>query len=166
MADLHGVSGQTQRPARPTPTTTNPSTTFLTRLHGNSPNSTRVIGFLTLIITGAVFLLLAGVTISTTVLGLIFFSPLLLISSPIWVPVGALLFVFAAGVLCFCGFGVVVAVALSWVYKYFTGSHPFGSDRVDYARTRIADTASQVKDYAREYGGYLQSKVKDAAPGA
>ncbi|KAJ6976355.1 hypothetical protein NC653_028468 [Populus alba x Populus x berolinensis] len=41
-----------------------------------------------------------------------------------------------------------------------------GSDQVDYARNRIYDTASHVKDYAREYGGYLQSKVKDAAPGA
>ncbi|KAK9105594.1 hypothetical protein Scep_022438 [Stephania cephalantha] len=46
------------------------------------------------------------------------------------------------------------------------GWRPPGSDRVDYARSRIADTASHVKDYAREYGGYLQSRVKDAAPSA
>lgn len=158
MADRQGVSGQTQ--------IRNPSTNFLTRLHENSPNSTQIIGFLTLIITGAVLLLLTGVTITATVLGLIFFSPLLLISSPIWVPVGALLLVLGAGFLSLCGFGVVVGAALSWVYKYFSGSHPVGSDQVDYARSRIVGTASQVKDYAREYGGYLQSKVKDAAPGA
>lgn len=65
-----------------------------------------------------------------------------------------------------CGFGVVAVAALSWVYRYFRGLNPPGSDRVNYARNRIYDTASHVKDYAREYGGYLQSKVKDAAPGA
>ncbi|KHN05978.1 hypothetical protein glysoja_046115 [Glycine soja] len=52
------------------------------------------------------------------------------------------------------------------MYRYFRGLHPPGSDRVDYARSRIYDTASHVKDYARDYRGYLQSKVKDAAPGA
>lgn len=56
---------------------------------------------------------------------------------------------------------------MAWLYKYFRGLHPVGSDRVDYARSRIADTASHVKDYAWEYGGgYFKGKVKDAAPGA
>ena len=52
------------------------------------------------------------------------------------------------------------------MYRYFRGMHPPGSDQVDYARSRIYDTASHVKDYASQYGGYLQIKVKDAAPGA
>lgn len=83
-----------------------------------------------------------------------------------WVPAGTLVFIVTAGFLSVCGFGVALVAALSWMYRYFRGLHPPGSDRVDYARTRIYDTASHVKDYAREYGGYLQSKVKDAAPGA
>ncbi|KAI4387473.1 hypothetical protein MLD38_005301 [Melastoma candidum] len=41
-----------------------------------------------------------------------------------------------------------------------------GLERADYARDRIYDTARHVKDYAREYGGYLQTKLKDVAPGA
>lgn len=61
---------------------------------------------------------------------------------------------------------MAVVAAVSWIYRYFRGFHPPGSDRFDYARTRIADTAGHVKDYAREYGGYLHSKVKDAAPSA
>lgn len=76
------------------------------------------------------------------------------------------MFVTAAGFVSMCGFGAAVVGGLSWMYKYFKGMHPPGSDRVDYARSRIYDTASHVKDYAREYGGYLHSKVKDAAPGA
>ncbi|XVF12351.1 hypothetical protein REPUB_Repub08aG0109600 [Reevesia pubescens] len=83
-----------------------------------------------------------------------------------WFPVGTVLFVTLVGFLSACGFGVVVVVGLSWMYRYFRGIHPPRSNRVDYARSRIYETASHIKDYAMEYGGYLQSKVKDAAPGA
>ncbi|ONK55138.1 uncharacterized protein A4U43_UnF7130 [Asparagus officinalis] len=50
--------------------------------------------------------------------------------------------------------------------SYFMGRHPVGSGRVDYARSRIADTAREVKDYARERGIYFPGRIKDAAPGA
>ncbi|RZB68685.1 Arogenate dehydrogenase 1, chloroplastic [Glycine soja] len=103
-------------------------------------------------------------TIAGAILGLIFFLPLIILSSPVWVPAGTLVFIVTAGFLSVCGFGVALVAALSWMYRYFRGLHPPGSDRVDYARTRIYDTASHVKDYARDYRGYLQSKVKDAAP--
>ncbi|THG21612.1 oleosin 1-like [Camellia sinensis] len=165
MADRQGGSTQTQRPTRPT-TTTNDHTAFLRRLHENSPNSTRLIGFLTLLISGAILLFLTGVTVTATFLGLIFFTPLLFITSPIWVPLVTVIFVAVAGFLSLCGFGMVTMAVMSWMYRYFRGFHPPGSDQVDYARNRIADTANHVKDYARVYGGYLHSRVKDAAPGA
>ncbi|XP_078153339.1 oleosin family protein [Carex rostrata] len=136
------------------------------RFHDHAPNSTQVVGFLTLVISGAILLLLTGVTITGTVMGLIFLAPILLLTSPIWVPVVFVLFVLVAGFLSTCGVAVAALAGTTWMYKYFTGRHPVGSDRVDYARSRIADTASHVKDYAREYGGYIQSRVKDAAPGA
>ncbi|KAK8569467.1 hypothetical protein V6N13_046519 [Hibiscus sabdariffa] len=40
------------------------------------------------------------------------------------------------------------------------------TERADYARSRVYDAGSYVKDYAIEYGGYLQIKIKDAAPDA
>ncbi|PQP93253.1 protein CHUP1 chloroplastic [Prunus yedoensis var. nudiflora] len=107
-----------------------------------------------------------GLTVTAAIMGLILFTPLIIISSPIWVPIGALLFLTVAGFVSMCGFGAAAVAGSSWMYRYFKGMHPPGSDRVDYARSRIYDTASHVKDYAREYGGYLHSKVKDAAPGA
>lgn len=165
MADRNLTSPQTQRAPPPRqPATT--SATFLRKLQDHAPNSTQLAGLFTLLVTGSILLLLTGLTVAGTVLALIFFSPLIILSSPIWVPAGTLLFLFVAGFLSMCGFGVVVVAVLSWMYRYFRGLHPPGSDRVDYARNRIYDTASHVKDYAREYGGYLQSKVKDAAPGA
>lgn len=140
--------------------------TLSRRLQDHAPNSTQVVGFLTLVVSGAILLLLTGVTITGAVMGLIFLAPILLLTSPIWVPVGFVLFVLVAGFLSTCGVGVAALAGATWMYKYFTGRHPVGSDRVDYARSRIADTASHVKDYAKGYGGYLQSRVKDAAPGA
>ncbi|CBI15408.3 unnamed protein product, partial [Vitis vinifera] len=148
MADRHSGSGQTQRPPRPTP-----GSAFLRRLHDHAPNSTQFIGFLALIVSGCILLFLTGLTITATVIGLIFFTPLILLSSPIWVPAGTVLFLAAAGFLSMCGFGLAVLAGLSWIYKYFRGWNPPGSGRFDYARSRIADTASHVKDYAREYGG-------------
>ncbi|KAF5806609.1 putative oleosin [Helianthus annuus] len=139
---------------------------FLHRLRHHSLNSTQLMGIMTLLISGAILLLLTGVTITVSLVGLIFCTPVIILTSPIWVPIGTLLFVVVAGFLLVCGSGVATVAAVAWLYKYFRGLHPVGSDRVDYARSRIVDTASHMKDYAREYGGYLQSKVKDAAPGA
>ncbi|XVE58706.1 hypothetical protein DITRI_Ditri04bG0190500 [Diplodiscus trichospermus] len=153
-----------QRAPRPSPTVT--ASTFFQKIQSYAPNSTQLLGLLTLFISASILLILTGITLTATVVGLIFFLPLIIISSPIWVPVGTVLFVTVAGFVSACGFGVVVAAGLFWMYRYFKGLHPPGSDRVDYARTRIYDTANHVKDCAMEYGGYLQSKVKDAAPGA
>ncbi|KAL1541271.1 oleosin G-like [Salvia divinorum] len=149
--------------------TTSPAfapTSILQKLRDHAPNSAQLVGLATLLISGGILLLLSGLTLTATVLVLIFFAPLIIISSPIWVPVGFLIFVTISGLLSFLGFGVAVMAAVSWIYRYFRGLHPPGSDRFNYARTRLADTAGHVKDYAREYGGYLQSKVKDAAPSA
>ncbi|XP_010262686.1 PREDICTED: oleosin 1-like [Nelumbo nucifera] len=165
MADRQTGPGQGQG-QRNVLRTSSGCETFLRRLQDHAPNSTQLVGFLTLVISGGILLLLTGLTLTATVLGLIFFTPLIVISSPIWVPAGTILFVSIAGLLSMCGFGVAVLAGASWLYKYFRGWHPPGSDRVDYARSRIADTANHMKDYAREYGGYLQSKVRDAAPGA
>nr|ACG37867.1 oleosin Bn-V [Zea mays] len=130
--------------------------TLVRRVQTRAPNSTQVVGFLTLLVSGAVLLLLTGVTLTGAVVALVFLGPIALLTSPIWVPVAVVI-------------SAIVAAALpvaTWMYRYFTGRHPVGADRVDYARSRIADTASHVKDYAREYGGYLRTRAKDAAPGA
>uniref|UniRef100_A0A2N9HIR2 Oleosin n=1 Tax=Fagus sylvatica TaxID=28930 RepID=A0A2N9HIR2_FAGSY len=157
------------RPPRPTHThinNSNPTSTFLRKLQYHAPNSTQLVGLLTLLISASILLLLTGLTVTATVLGLIFFTPLILLTSPFWVPIGTILFVLTAAFLSICGFVVALVAGLSWMYRYFRGMHPPGSDQVDYARSRIYDTASHVKDYASQYGGYLQSEVKDAAPGA
>ncbi|KAK1302921.1 hypothetical protein QJS10_CPB12g00274 [Acorus calamus] len=155
--------GPVTRPQRPTPPTgpqPQQQPTLLRWVHDHVPNSAQVIGFLTLLISGGILLFLTGLTVTLSTMGLIVFTPLILLSSPIWVPLAAALFVAVAGLLMVSGFGLAGLAGATWVYR------PVGSERVDYARGRIADTAGHVKDYAREYGGYLQSKPRDTAPGA
>ncbi|XP_068642100.1 oleosin G-like [Aristolochia californica] len=140
--------------------------TLLRRFHEHTPNSAQVVGFLTLIISGGILLLLTGLTLTATALALIFFTPLIILSSPIWIPVGIVLFFATAGFFTACAFGLTALAGASWMYKYVKGRHSPGSDGIEYARSRIADTAGHMKDYAKEYGGYWQSRVKHAAPGA
>ncbi|KAJ6672579.1 OLEOSIN [Salix viminalis] len=156
--------------ADPSPThrpTTHNGSALLRKLQAHvGSNPSQLVGLSTLLISGAILLLLTGIAVTGSTLGLILFTPLIIISSPIWAPISVFLFFVVAGFLTFCGLGLAVAAGLSWAYRYFRGLNPPGSDQVDYARSRIYDTASHVKDYAREYGGCLQSKAKDAAPGA
>lgn len=159
MADRLPTGYVTRQGQPPRPTTVT--------LHRIPPQtSTRFLGLLTLAITGGVLLLLTGITVTGTLMCLIVFAPLIFILSPIWVPVGAILFVTVFALLSLCGLGVSILAGLTWLYRYFGGSHPPGSDQADHARRRIYDTARHVKEYARDYGGYLRSKLKDVAPGA
>ncbi|MBA0676842.1 hypothetical protein Goari_018294, partial [Gossypium aridum] len=143
-----------QRPARPTCIA--PAFTFLQKILSHAPNTTPLLAFLFIFFVSALTLLiLTALALSVTVLGFIFFTPLVLFTSPIWLPGCTLLFLTAAGFLLACGFGVAVAAGSTWMFRYFWGMHPPGSNRVGSARTRIYDTASHVKDYV----GYLQSKL-------
>ncbi|KAK4799648.1 hypothetical protein SAY86_025013 [Trapa natans] len=131
-------------------------------LHQIPPQTpSRSLGLITLAISGMA-LLLAGITVTATLVGVVFFTPLILIFSPIWVPAGVIL-IFSALV---CGGSLAVLASLLCLYRYLKGSHALVSDQADYARMRIYDTARSVKDHARDYGGYLRTKLKDVAPGA
>ncbi|CAI0547840.1 unnamed protein product [Linum tenue] len=149
------------------------ATTFLRKAQSscsqywNAPTSTQLIGFLTLLISGTFLLFFTGITITIGILTLLFFAPLVIISSPIWIPIGTLLFILVSGSLMLSSCLVAFVAGSSWMYSYFRGMHPPGSDQVDHARSRIVDTATHVKDCAKEYGGYMQNKTnKDVAPGA
>lgn len=124
------------------------SSSLLRKLRFHVSNSGQLFGVLTLLITWSILLLLTGLTVIGIFLGLILFAPLIIITSPIWVPLFTVLFLVTAMFLSMCGFGLVVLAVMTWMYRYFKGHHPPGSDR--------------VKDRA----GYLHSKMIDAAPGA
>ncbi|PRQ27581.1 putative oleosin [Rosa chinensis] len=67
---------------------------------------------------GATFLVLAGLTLTGTVMTLILASPVIVLFSPVLVPAGIVLFLAASGLDFSGGCGMVAIMALSWLIKY------------------------------------------------
>ncbi|GMJ13537.1 hypothetical protein like AT3G18570 [Hibiscus trionum] len=121
--------------------------TFLQRIKAYAPDSAQLLGLFTLFLFASILIVLTGITATAAILGCIFFMPLILVSSPVWFPIGAVLFVSIAGFLSACSFGVVTVAGLSWTYRYVNGMHgAVRSDRVDQPGKRICDTSAEEKD--------------------
>ncbi|GAU49895.1 hypothetical protein TSUD_281800 [Trifolium subterraneum] len=117
MADHYSIQFQTPKLIATTGSASPPL------LRNNVSNSTQLFGLLTLLIISTISLILTGLTLVIIIMGLIFFSPLIILLSPIWVPVFTILFVFTVMFLSTCGFGIVVVAMLSWMFRYFRGLH-------------------------------------------
>ncbi|GLJ34518.1 hypothetical protein SUGI_0694160 [Cryptomeria japonica] len=126
------------------------------------PKTDQILSPAALVISGTIILLMTGFTAIVVVV----LVPVLILLSPLLIPIGALLFVTVAGLFSVGFLGLVAFFGVSWLYNYVNGRKPLGSDQVDYACKRVVDTASHVKGYAWEYGGYLHGKLREAAPGA
>ncbi|XP_004488373.1 oleosin-like [Cicer arietinum] len=126
---------------KPKPTTITIATSASSLLRNHVSNSTQLFGLLTLLITWAISLVLTGLTVIITIMGLIFFAPVIILLSPIWVPSFAILFVFTVGFLSTCGFGIVVVAILTWMFRYFRGLHPSAGHGLP---SKLIDTAASV----------------------
>lgn len=128
----------------------------------NNPPSRQTIKFLTAATIGVSLLLLSGLILTGTVIGLVIATPLLVLFSPILVPAALVLFLAASGFLFSGGCGVAAVAALAWIYNYVSGKHPAGSDKLDYARGMIADKARDVKERAKDYAStYPQGRAQE-----
>ncbi|KAK9102263.1 hypothetical protein Sjap_019517 [Stephania japonica] len=114
-------------------------------------------------VIGAALLVVSGLTLTTTVICLVVATPLLVIFSPVLVPGGLVMFFATTGFLFAGVFAVAALSALSWIYEYVTGRHPPGSDQLDYARTKMANKAKEMRERAKEYGQYVQNMTQEAA---
>ncbi|KAK8509245.1 hypothetical protein V6N12_018328 [Hibiscus sabdariffa] len=133
------------------------------KLYESAPSSRQVAKFMTASTLGATLLFLSGLTLTGTVLALIMATPLIVIFSPVLVPAGITLFLVISGFLFSGGCGVAAITALSWMYNYVQGKHPFGADQLDYARNKLASTARDMTEKAKEYGHYVQHKASERA---
>lgn len=118
-------------------------------LHESSPSTRQIVRFLTAATIGISLLVLSGLTLTGTVISLIVATPLMVLFSPVLVPAVITIGLLTMGFLFSGGCGVAAATALSWIYRYATGKHPMGSDKVDYARMRISEKAKELGHYAQ-----------------
>eukprot|EP01018_Ginkgo_biloba_P025651 Gb_16126 [translate_table: standard] len=139
---------------------------MIRRIRDRSPNPTQMLGLVTALMGGGSLLVLMAIALSGSIGSFVLLSPFLVVFSPILVPVGLAITVSIAGFLNAGAMGAAGILALLWIYRYVRGQHPAGSDKFDYARTRLAEAANQLKKQARDCAGYLQHKVRAIEPGA
>ncbi|CAK9190423.1 unnamed protein product [Sphagnum jensenii] len=133
------------------------------RAQQNAPNSRQILGLVTLLAIGGLLLLLGGLAITGTTVTAVLATPVLILFSPILIPLAVVAFFTIGGLLGAGTFGVAVLSAISWAYNYYKNRHPYGSEQLDEVRHRLSETASQIKEKARGYGseakGFMQSKT-------
>ncbi|KAI3765869.1 hypothetical protein L2E82_15915 [Cichorium intybus] len=127
------------------------------RFQQNGGQSTsKILAVLTLFPIGGVCLLLAGLTLTGTLIGLAVATPVFVIFSPILVPAAITIGLAVAGFLTSGAFGITALSSLTYIVNYFRkmggggGRYESAQDSLDYAKRRAQDTAG--------YGG---QKVKD-----
>ncbi|KAG2319242.1 hypothetical protein Bca4012_054484 [Brassica carinata] len=106
----------------------------------------------TAVTAGGSLLVLSSLTLVGTVIALTVATPLLVIFSPILVPALITVALLITGFLSSGGFGIAAITVFSWIYKYATGEHPQGSDKLDSARMKLGSKAQDIKDRAQYYG--------------
>ena len=116
------------------------------------PKSYQVAKAATAVTAGGSLLVLSGLVLAGTVICLTVATPLLVIFSPVLVPAVITVALIITGFLASGGFGVAAISVLSWIYKYVTGSHPPGADKLDSARHKLAGKARDMKDRAEQFG--------------
>ncbi|GAV79479.1 Oleosin domain-containing protein [Cephalotus follicularis] len=119
---------------------------------GQQPRSHQVVKAATAATAGGSLLILSGLTLAGTVIALTIATPLLVIFSPVLVPAVITVALLVMGFLASGGFGVAAITVLSWIYRYVTGRHPPGAEKLDEARMKLASKAREMKDRAEQFG--------------
>ena len=120
------------------------------RQRQDQPRSTQLVKATTAVVAGGSLLILAGLVLAGTVIGLTTITPLFVIFSPVLVPAVITVALLGLGFLASGGFGVAAITVLTWIYRYVTGKHPPGANQLDTARHKLMSKAREIKDYGQQ----------------
>ncbi|KAG4147959.1 hypothetical protein ERO13_D05G256000v2 [Gossypium hirsutum] len=123
--------------------------------HENGPSTSKVLTVATLLPVGGTLLLLAGLSLIGSLIGLAIAAPLFLIFSPVLVPAALLIAGSIAGFLTSGAFGITGLSSLSWIANYIRGSRSSMSQGLDPVKWPLPDTAVSMeqKIQNRSQGG-------------
>ncbi|XP_057976421.1 oleosin 1-like [Malania oleifera] len=110
--------------------------------------SYQVVRASTAVTIGSSLLVLSGLTLAGTVIGLAVATPGLVLFSPVLVPAAITLFLVTAGLVASGGLGMTAVYVFYWMYKYLSGKHPVGADQIDRARVKLTGTAMDIRERA------------------
>ncbi|KAI4336201.1 hypothetical protein L6164_014756 [Bauhinia variegata] len=111
-------------------------------------SSSQLVALFTFVPAGATLLILAGLTLAGTGIGLAVTTPLFIIFSPVLLPAALLIALAVTGFLTSGAFGITAVSAFAWLANYVRGS-PI-PDQLEYLKRRAEETAEHVAQRAAE----------------
>ncbi|XP_043717238.1 oleosin 1-like [Telopea speciosissima] len=124
------------------------------------PRCRQVVKAATAVTAGGSFLVLSGLTLAATVIGLTVATPVLVIFSPVLVPAVITVGLLMAGFLTSGALGAAAVTVLSWIYRYVTGKHPLGAEQLDQASYKLSGKARDMRDRAEQQFGQQQQHFR------
>uniref|UniRef100_A0A7N0VDV3 Oleosin n=1 Tax=Kalanchoe fedtschenkoi TaxID=63787 RepID=A0A7N0VDV3_KALFE len=124
-----------------------------------SPNTSQILAVVTLFPLGGFLLLLAGLTLAATVVGLAITTPLFILFSPVLVPAALAISLAVAGFLTSGAFGVTGLSAVSWIINYVRRMRGSVPDQMDYMQRRAGEAMGFLGQKTKEVGQDVQSRA-------
>lgn len=128
------------------------------------PSASQVMAVLAGVPIGGTLLLLAGMSLIGSLVGLAIVTPLFILFSPVLVPAALAIGLSVAGILTSGACGVTGLMSFSWVANYVRESMWAGAvpETMDSAKQRMADMAGYVGQKTKEVGQDIQTKAHEA----
>ncbi|KAK0587662.1 hypothetical protein LWI29_026540 [Acer saccharum] len=130
-----------------------PTDAFRGMLPDHSPSKSQIIAVVTLFPIGGTLLLLSGLTLAGTLIGLAVATPLFVIFSPVLVPAAIVIALAVAGFLTSGAFGIIALSSLSWMANFLRKvGDTTAPEQMQQFKRRIQDTAGQIGQKTKETG--------------
>ena len=123
------------------------------------PSTSQVLAVITLFPVGGILLVISGLTLAGTLIGLTVATPLFVIFSPILVPAALVLALAITGFLTSGAFGITALSSLSWIVNYLRKGRV--TEQMEHARWRVQEGAGQLGMKAKEVGHGIQGKAQE-----
>lgn len=138
-----------------------PQEGFKSLLPEKGPSTSQVLAVVTLFPLGGFLLLLAGLTLTGTLIGLTVATPLFVIFSPVLVPAALTIALAVTGFLTSGAFGITAISSFSWIVNYLRRVKDSWPEQAEHAKRRVQDTAGHLGHRAREAGQTIQGKAQE-----
>ena len=125
----------------------------------DTPSSSQVLVLATLLPFGASLLVLAGLTLAATVIGLAVVAPLFVIFSPVLLPAALVIGLAVAGFLTSGAFGVTSLSSFAWLASYIRRSRL--QERLLHAKDRAQEILATVAQRAKEAGESVMNEAQE-----
>ncbi|KAG2678792.1 hypothetical protein I3843_11G021500 [Carya illinoinensis] len=128
---------------------------------GQGPPTSKVLAVVTLLPLAGFFLLLSGLTLGATLIGLAVSAPLFFICSPVLVPAAVVIALAVTAFLASGAFGITGFSSLSWIANYLRRTRV--PEQLEHAKRRAQEAPGPMGQKAREMGQTVTGKAQETA---